>query len=224
MSLHNINNCNNLEKGDLLKDVEIVQPLSKSEATKKKIYETTRMLFSENNYDDVSVDDIVRAAGVSKGLFYVYFESKNSLIASIIDEYVGAIDPDYQKHLDFLPGDMNSREVMLSFVSKIVDTLTNKIGIQGMRTVYRLQLTDAIDMQNVKGYGRGLYTMFENILKVGIEKGEFSTDIPFEELVRHFVMAIRGISYEWCIRYPDFEKHAFTHFTMLLNGIKNSIY
>lgn len=215
-------NCNNLEKGDLLKDVEIVRPLSKSEATKKKIYETARMLFSENNYNDVGVDDIVRAAGVSKGLFYVYFESKNSLLASIIDEYVGAVDPDYQKHLDFLPKGKDSREVVLSFISKIVDTLTNKIGIQGMRTVYRLQLTDSIDMQNVKGYGRGLYKMFENILNVGIEKGEFSTDIPFEELVRHFVMAIRGISYEWCIRYPDFdfEKQAFTHFTMLLNGIK----
>lgn len=35
--------------------------------------------FSERTYDDVSVDDIARAAGISKGLLYHYFPTKRDL-------------------------------------------------------------------------------------------------------------------------------------------------
>ncbi|HUQ04007.1 MAG TPA: TetR/AcrR family transcriptional regulator [Kofleriaceae bacterium] len=35
--------------------------------------------FSERTYDDVSIDDIARAAGISKGLLYHYFPTKRDL-------------------------------------------------------------------------------------------------------------------------------------------------
>lgn len=37
-----------------------------------------------------------------------------------------------------------------------------------------------------------------------------------------FIMAIRGLTYEWCIRYPDFDfkKEAQAHFWLLLDGIR----
>jgi hypothetical protein len=36
------------------------------------------------------------------------------------------------------------------------------------------------------------------------------------------MMAIRGITYEWCIRYPDFDykEEALRHFEILLAGIR----
>src|SRR5262249_32887979 len=41
-------------------------------------------MFSERSYDEVSIDDLARAAGVSKGLFYHYFPTKRDL-------YIGAL-------------------------------------------------------------------------------------------------------------------------------------
>src|SRR5687767_328836 len=35
--------------------------------------------FSERTYDDVSIDDIAKAAGISKGLLYHYFPTKRDL-------------------------------------------------------------------------------------------------------------------------------------------------
>ena len=79
-------------------------------------------------------------------------------------------------------------------------------------------------MDAVKGYNRKLYQMFADVLGRGIERGEFNANIPLETITKHFVMAIRGLSYEWCIRYPDFDlkEEALAHFRILLNGIREA--
>lgn len=79
-------------------------------------------------------------------------------------------------------------------------------------------------MEVVKGYNRDLYQIFTYVLKLGIKNGEFRKDIPLDSLTKHFVMAIRGLSYEWCIRFPDFDlkENVLMHFELLLSGIKTN--
>jgi AcrR family transcriptional regulator len=43
-------------------------------------------MFSERAYDEVSVDDLARAAGVSKGLLYHYFPTKRDLYVAALGE------------------------------------------------------------------------------------------------------------------------------------------
>ena len=57
-------------------------------ATKQKIYASAEQLFLRHGFDAVNIDDIVKHAGVAKGSFYVHFESKNLLIATMINHYV----------------------------------------------------------------------------------------------------------------------------------------
>jgi len=51
--------------------------------------------FSDRSYDEVSVDDLARVAGISKGLLYHYFPTKRDLyvagLRGIADELVDAI-------------------------------------------------------------------------------------------------------------------------------------
>lgn len=190
--------------------------------TKRKLYESAGQLFEKYNFDDVSVDAIVEAAGLSKGTFYVHFESKDALIASYLSDYVTGIDADYKTHLDSLPAGTGASGMLLSLIAKIADVLTGTIGYSRMRLVYKIQLTRSVDTEMVKGYSRELYKMFADVLDRGIERGEFSTDLPLDTLTKHFVMAIRGLSYEWCIRYPDLDlkEQALAHFQILLNGIR----
>lgn len=46
----------------------------------------------ERGYRDLAVDDVCDAAGVSKGSFYGYFESKQDLLVALIDEEAAALD------------------------------------------------------------------------------------------------------------------------------------
>ncbi len=53
-------------------------------STKDLIIRTGIKLFAKNNYNDVSVDSIVEKAGISKGAFYYYFESKDDFYNEIL--------------------------------------------------------------------------------------------------------------------------------------------
>jgi AcrR family transcriptional regulator len=60
-----------------------------------QLLELARRAFSDRAYDDVSIDDLARVAGISKGLLYHYFPTKRDLyvagLREIADELVDAI-------------------------------------------------------------------------------------------------------------------------------------
>ena len=198
--------------------------MRKGEKTKQKLIEAAAELFGRYDFDSVTVDAIVEAAGIAKGTFYIYFESKDALIATLLSDYVNSVDADYKAHLDSLPSETTARNMLLSLIAKITDVLIDTIGYYRMRIVYKVQLTGAINMNSVKGYNRQLYQMFADVLRMGIERGEFRITLPIETMTKHLVMAIRGLSYEWCIRYPDFDlkEEALAHFRILLDGIREA--
>jgi len=195
----------------------------KGRETRRKLYESAESLFEQRGFEDVSVDDIVEAAGVSKGTFYVHFESKDALIVALAIDYVGKADTNYQAHLDALPADAPAADALLSLIGKIADVLTGVIGHNRMRNLYKVQLTRTVDIEIVMGYNRRLYGLFGDVLSRGVRRGEFKTGMPIDTLAQHFVMAMRGLTYEWCARFPDFDlkEQALMHFSILLEGIWN---
>lgn len=54
--------------------------------TKQTLIKTGALLFSKKSFKEVSVEEVVRKAKVSKGAFYHYFDSKESFYTEIIKE------------------------------------------------------------------------------------------------------------------------------------------
>lgn len=194
----------------------------KAEATKEKIYKSAEELFSQNDYNKVSVDAIVEKAGVSKGSFYVHFESKNALITMLLNDHVKVADADYRVFLDTFHKDASAETIILSLIETISDELIDKIGYGKIKAVYKAQIAKDVNTGAVMGYNRSLYKMFSDVLEMGIQKGELKSELSPNLLARHFMLAIRGITYEWCIRYPEFDlkTQAVEHFKILISGIK----
>lgn len=190
--------------------------------TKKKIYDTAELLFKNKGFDNVSVDSIVEMAGVSKGAFYVHFDSKDSLVASLINDYVNRVDLDYKTFLESFDTKTAVSDIFISFVGKIADTIAGIIGYESMKNLYKGQLARTINTDAVMSYNRDLYKIFSSIINEGIQRGEFRTDMPVEVLTKHCILALRGLTYEWCIRYPDFDlrEQSLLHFEIMLPGIK----
>ena len=53
---------------------------------KQQLLDCAAQLFAERGYADTRVIDIVRAAGVAKGLFYWYFENKEQLFRELAED------------------------------------------------------------------------------------------------------------------------------------------
>lgn len=190
--------------------------------TKKRLYEVAERLFMEKSYSDVSIEDITHKAGITKGAFYVHFESKDALIAIMIADYVARADKNYKIFLESLPEKMPVSELILELTEKIADELIHTIGCENMRKIYQFLIAGNEVAESVKGYNREIYMLYYNILEKGIQRGEFNTSLSVDILSRHFVMAIRGVCYEWCIRYPDFDlrEQVIEHIRLLIEGIK----
>ncbi len=191
-----------------------------AEETRHKIFKSAERLFSESEPDTVSVDSIVRAAGVSKGSFYVHFASKDALFMELVNGKVSMVDAKYQSYIDSLPADMPVKDVILSLMDRISDILTAEIGVESMTAVYKAQLSGDAGVGAVANYNRDIYGMFRRVLERGITRGEIRSDIAADTLTRHLLLAIRGITYEWCIRQPDFDykEQARAHLKLLLEG------
>ncbi|NLA86678.1 MAG: TetR/AcrR family transcriptional regulator [Clostridiales bacterium] len=189
--------------------------------TKKQLYACAEELFRVHDYQDVSVEAITSMAGVTKGTFYVHFESKDALLLELMMAHVERMDTQYKAFLEGLSDEMASADVLLALVDKIVALMTAQLGCDNMRVVYRLQLSSAVNMDAVKGYNRKLYALFQEVLERGVRRKEFVDELSLGALTRHFVMAIRGLTYEWCIRHPDFDlkQEAAQHIRLLLKGI-----
>jgi AcrR family transcriptional regulator len=58
----------------------------RSEATQNAIVSTARRLFAERGYAGVGTEEIVRAAGVTRGALYHHFDGKAGLFAAVFEQ------------------------------------------------------------------------------------------------------------------------------------------
>src|SRR3974390_1611858 len=88
--------------------------------TKNKIVRSARRLFNRHGFDAVSIDDVMADAGLTRGSFYIYFESKGDLYAEAITQILHekqllssdgvSIDPRAAKNADQFVHDYLSLE------------------------------------------------------------------------------------------------------------------
>ena len=55
---------------------------------RKAILENSAKLFVELGYHNTKVDDIISAAGIGKGTFYLYYKNKEEVVHAFIDIFI----------------------------------------------------------------------------------------------------------------------------------------
>jgi AcrR family transcriptional regulator len=195
---------------------------TKGDRTRAKIYAIAKELFTRYGYEKVSVEAIVREAGVAKGTFYIYFETKATLFTTIIAEEVNGLDIDYQAYVDSFPADTSATALLFALTGKIIEIISGEIGYDTIRRVYIEQLEKTADLVGVSDYNRGVYTIVRSVIEKGVLQGEFREGLDAVVITRHCVLALRGLAYEWCIRWPDFDfkEQGLAHFKILLEGFR----
>ena len=61
-------------------------PTPKGQRRRQSLLDAARLVFEDKGYFDTRVTDIVSNAHVSHGTFYLYFESKDDILRSLVDE------------------------------------------------------------------------------------------------------------------------------------------
>lgn len=61
------------------------------EQRRAQILERALQVFAETGYHGTSITDVVRAAGVARGTFYLYFDSKEAVFLDLLDDLLATL-------------------------------------------------------------------------------------------------------------------------------------
>ena len=111
------------------------------EERRAQLLDIALKLFADEGYHNTTINEIARKAGISKGLIYNYFKSKEELLLEVIsrsmDEITGYFDPNRDGYI--------SEEEFEWFIRKIFTVIREKL--QFWRLFYRLLM-----QKEVRGY------------------------------------------------------------------------
>lgn len=140
----------------------------RSETTQSALIATARRLFAERGYANVGTEEIVRAAGVTRGALYHHFDGKAGLFRAVFEELEAEI-------AERLANEALARtdpwEAMVAGLEMFLDVCTEP-------EVQRIALVDAPSVlgwetwREIEGrYGLGLVRMgLENLMDAGIAR------------------------------------------------------
>src|SRR5437588_5067693 len=66
------------------------------EETRRKILRSAAQVFAAKGFHSAVVDDIVKASGTSKGAVYLYFESKEQIFLSLVEDFASSLAREIQ--------------------------------------------------------------------------------------------------------------------------------
>jgi AcrR family transcriptional regulator len=92
-------------------------PKAKKSSSEQRILDTAIDLFSRKWYGTVSIAEICRAAGLSNGVFYRYFENKETIFRIILEQVLQMI----RAHVEGIPRNMpGTAEALKAFATSIM--------------------------------------------------------------------------------------------------------
>ena len=89
-------------------------PAGHREQVRSRIVESARQLFNLNGFEGVSVDSIMAHAGLTRGAFYAYFESKSDLYVEVLACFF--TDPNWKNRWEGIDVDLASPDAGLQIV------------------------------------------------------------------------------------------------------------
>lgn len=109
-----------------------------------KILDTALGLFEKNGTHLVSIDEIVKGAGVAKGTFYLYFKDRYDLISTLIiekaskymsllsDEYeprdFGDVSTSVRHYIEYISDFLQKNKTLCILIEKNLNTCVNAVA------------------------------------------------------------------------------------------------
>ena len=160
--------------------------------------EATR-LFAERGFEGTSVQEIVEAAGVTKGALYHYFGSKDDLL----HEIYGRLLRLQQERLDGVAdsGGSATQRLRAAAADVIVTTLENlDDAMIFFRSMHQLT---AEKQQQVRAERRRYHERFRALIEEGQRTGEFAADLAPDLVVDYHFGAVHHLS-SWYRPHGEF--------------------
>jgi len=121
------------------------------------IMDSALQLFAEHGFENTSIANIAKHTGISQGLVYAYFKSKDDLLYQILTSGMQKVEADFSPEM--------SMEVFLASVDKILSHILENKQFFKLYTILSVQpkVTQKLgNLANEYNAPRNMMTLFQN--------------------------------------------------------------
>lgn len=160
-------------------------------ATRAKVLEAARDLFDSEGYEETTIRAIAERAVVSVGSVFTTFASKAEILGQIMNERIEQLTAELEKVVPHLRGSLVDR--LSAFTAIHYDFQMRRPKL------YLAYLSVSFQGQHAKGFVRlglspALRAPLQEIIQVGVERGEIRTDAEVELLI-DAIVSLYGFNY-----------------------------
>lgn len=149
----------------------------KKKEIRNRIIAAAGELFSQQGFENTTMDQIAAKAAVARKTLYNYFPFKEA----IADEYVRSISKDTaQETMAMISNLPDTRSRLIAAINSRYDWLESNPEVCDIALMYRMKIM--LQEPNHKFESSGTQTLIMDILRTGQEVGEISSDIPIERV------------------------------------------
>lgn len=174
-------------------------PKKNTRNTKGRIISAAWKLFYEQGYEATTVEDIVFESGTSKGSFYHYFDGKDALMGTLSTVF----DEKYEALMPTLDPEKGAIETLAYINHELYIMIESSVSIDLLTRLLSTQLL-ARGEKHLLDRSRVYFRLLRQIVRQGMERGEFRPDLTADEIVNSFAMWERAQLYDWCLCGGDY--------------------
>jgi AcrR family transcriptional regulator len=181
-------------------DKSITKRQEQALETKERIYSAAIDLMDRDGFENITIADISKKAGVSVGAFYHYFTSKNDILAEI-----------FHKADEYFSTQVITGLEKESIPEKIVEYFDHYAKFNLSSGV---EMTQQLFNPKIKFFikkDRPMLIFLEDLIQEGQEREEIRADEDPEELSRFLFVMARGIVFEWSLYDGSYDLEATMH-------------
>jgi len=185
------------------------------EARREQILQAALTCFGEHGYHASTMDDLVRASGLSKGSLYWHFRSKEEVFLAVFDAFAEELYGQWDAAAE-------SSEEAMSVLQREFELSAEIFSNQ---RVFLLAFAEFLSHPAARDRMAGTYTVVREKLAAIIERGRRAKSIrsgpPADRLASTLIGAIEGLLLQWLVD-PDFdlEGHVEVAWNLLMEGLR----
>ncbi|MDE3114025.1 MAG: TetR/AcrR family transcriptional regulator [Pseudomonadota bacterium] len=192
-------------------------------ARPQEILDAAAGVFAAKGYAGTRMEDIARAAGVTKGTIYLYFESKEAVLKALVRESIGTTIDQVASHVRAFEG---STPDLLRFVLTAMGqfiVMSDRVALPKIVVAEAGNFPELARFYRAEIIDKGLGMMSEVIAR-GIERREFRAVVPAH--AARLCIAPLLLAAIWRTTFAQFDTIPYdyqglteTHIETLLRGL-----
>lgn len=190
-----------------------------SDERRQQILDAATAVFARMGFEGARMDDIAEEAGVSKGALYLYYKSKDAIIATMLEFFFNQA----LKHIRSLAtGEGSVTTQLLNLTHQLTREMDRMAALQPIALqFYAIAARQSSVRQHLRGYFASYRAIMEDMVQRGIAQGEFRTNVQPSEAAITMCALLEGLALLWVIdpQATNWRDQVETSVRLLLQGI-----